>query len=62
MAWKDGKRVGFGSKEYVGSTRWIRLAQPGYFLYSEPDADASRMSRASRRLRASAWRRRTWRS
>lgn len=38
LAFKGGKRVGFGSKEYVGSTRWIRLNQPGYFLYSEPDA------------------------
>jgi hypothetical protein len=38
MAWKNGKRVGFGTKEYSGSTRWIRLAQPGYFLFAEPDA------------------------
>ena len=38
LAWKNGKRVGFGTKEYVGSTRWIRLAQPGYFLFAEPDA------------------------
>lgn len=38
LAFKNGKRVGFGSKEYVGSTRWVRLNQPGYFLYSEPDA------------------------
>jgi LysM repeat protein len=34
MAWKGGKRVGFGTKEWVGSTRWIRLAQPGYFLFA----------------------------
>jgi LysM repeat protein len=39
MAWKDGKRVGLGSKDYLGSTRWIRLAgAPGYTLYSVPDA------------------------
>ena len=38
LAFKDGNRVGFGTKEYVGSTRWIRLAQPSYFLYAEPDA------------------------
>jgi hypothetical protein len=38
MAWKGGKRVGFGTKEWIGSTRWIRLAQPGYFLFAEPDA------------------------
>ena len=38
LAFKGGKRVGFGTREYAGSTRWIRLNQPGYFLYSEPDA------------------------
>jgi LysM domain-containing protein len=38
LAFKGGKRVGFGTKEYVGSTRWIRLNHPGFFLYSEPDA------------------------
>jgi LysM repeat protein len=38
MAWKNGKRVGFGSREYLNSTRWIRLAAPGYILYAEPDA------------------------
>jgi LysM repeat protein len=34
MAWKGGRRVGFGTKEWVGSTRWVRLAQPGYFLFA----------------------------
>src|SRR5246127_4828683 len=39
MAWKGGKRVGIGSKEYLSSTRWIRLAgAPNYTLYSMPDA------------------------
>jgi LysM repeat protein len=39
MAWKGGKRVGLGSKEYLGSTRWIRLAgAAGYTLYSMPDS------------------------
>jgi LysM repeat protein len=38
MAWRDGKRVGFGTKEFIGSIRWIRLAAPGYVLYSVPDA------------------------
>jgi LysM repeat protein len=39
MAWKGGKRVGIGSHEYLGSTRWIRLAgAAGYTLYSLPDA------------------------
>ena len=37
MAWKGGKRVGFGTKEWQGSTRWIRLAQPGYFLFAVPE-------------------------
>jgi len=35
LAWKNGKRVGFGSKEYPSSTRWIRLAANGYTLYAE---------------------------
>jgi LysM repeat protein len=38
MAFRGGKRVGFGSKEYPGSTRWIRLAAPGYILYSVSDS------------------------
>jgi LysM repeat protein len=39
MAWKGGKRVGLGSKDYINSTRWIRLAgAPAYTLYSIPDA------------------------
>ncbi|MFL6529067.1 MAG: LysM peptidoglycan-binding domain-containing protein [Chthoniobacterales bacterium] len=38
MAWRDGKRVGFGTKDFLGSTRWIRLAQPGYTMFAEPSA------------------------
>lgn len=38
MAYRDGKRVGFGTPEYIGSTRWIRLAQPGYVLFAEPSS------------------------
>lgn len=37
MAFRDGKRVGFGTREYVGSTRWIRLGSPSYTLYSVAD-------------------------
>ncbi len=37
MAWKDQKRVGFGTKDYVGSTRWIRLSAPAYTIYSVAD-------------------------
>jgi LysM repeat protein len=38
MAFKDGKRVGFGTKEFLGSTRWIRLGAPAYTIYSVPDS------------------------
>ena len=38
MAWKDGKRVGFGTREYQVSTRWIRLTNPAYTIYAIPDA------------------------
>ena len=41
MAWRDGKRVGFGTKEYIGSARWIRLAKPGYVMYAEPTAQGA---------------------
>jgi hypothetical protein len=37
MAWKDGRRIGLGSSQFLNSTRWIRLATPGYVIYSEPD-------------------------
>ncbi|HXY61101.1 MAG TPA: LysM peptidoglycan-binding domain-containing protein [Chthoniobacterales bacterium] len=38
MAWRDGKRVGFGTKEFIGSTRWIRLSSQAYTIYSVSDA------------------------
>jgi len=38
MAWRDGHRVGFGAKEFIGSTRWIRLGAPAYTLYSVSDS------------------------
>ena len=31
MAFKGGKRVGFGTKDFQGSTRWIRLVPPATF-------------------------------
>ncbi len=37
MAWKNGKRVGFGTSAFRESTRWLRLATPGYILYALPD-------------------------
>ncbi|MBV9619210.1 MAG: LysM peptidoglycan-binding domain-containing protein [Verrucomicrobia bacterium] len=38
MAFRDGKRVGFGTKEFIGSTRWIRLGSQSYTIYSMPDS------------------------
>jgi LysM repeat protein len=38
MAFRNGQRVGFGTKEFLGSTRWIRLGAPAYTIYSVPDA------------------------
>src|SRR3984893_17871773 len=38
MAWNGGKRVGFGTKEFIGSTRWIRLTSQTYTIYSVPDS------------------------
>ncbi|HEY4272429.1 MAG TPA: LysM peptidoglycan-binding domain-containing protein [Candidatus Udaeobacter sp.] len=39
MAWKNGQRVGLGSKEYLASTKWIRLAGgAAYTLYAVPDS------------------------
>ena len=38
MAWRDGKQVGFGTKEFIGSTRWIRLASQTYTIYAVPDS------------------------
>jgi len=37
MAWKNGKRIGIGSREFLSSTRWIRLATANYVIYSLPD-------------------------
>jgi hypothetical protein len=38
MAWRDGKRVGFGTKEFIGSTRWVRMTSQSYTIYAVPDA------------------------
>jgi hypothetical protein len=39
IAWRNGQRVGLGSKEYLASTKWIRLAGgASYTLYSVPDS------------------------
>ena len=56
MAWKGGKRVGLGSKEYLASTKWIRIAgAAGYTLYSVPDAAHPNLDQPHHRS-ASAWR------
>ena len=38
MAFRGGKRVGFGTKEYIGSTRWIRLGASAYTIFSVTDS------------------------
>jgi LysM repeat protein len=38
MAWRGGRRIGFGTKDFIGSTRWIRLGASAYTLYSVTDA------------------------
>ena len=38
VAWKNGQRVIFGSKEYSGSGRWISLSVSGFTLYTESDS------------------------
>src|SRR5204863_10185960 len=38
LAWKNGKRVGFGTREYQTSMRWIRLPNAGYTIYAIPEA------------------------
>jgi len=38
MAWNNGKRVGFGTKEFIGSTRWVRLSSQAYTIYSVTDS------------------------
>ena len=37
ISWKDGARVMFGTKEYMGSSHWISLTVSGYTLYTDPD-------------------------
>ncbi len=43
MAFKDGRRVGFGTREFALSTRWIRLSVPAYTIYSLPDGAHPRL-------------------
>ena len=35
IAWRDGARVAFGTKEYDGSQRWVEINAKGYTLYTE---------------------------
>src|SRR5205814_10572692 len=49
MAWKGGKRVDLGSKEYLASTKWIRLAgAPAYTVYAVPEATHTNLDQPPR--------------
>jgi LysM repeat protein len=36
MAWKNGQRVAFGSKDFAGSARSVSFTVPGCTLYTDP--------------------------
>lgn len=36
IAWKNGQRVAFSTKDFAGSARWIQLSAAGYTIYTEP--------------------------
>jgi hypothetical protein len=62
FAWRDGKRVGFGTKEYVGSfagSGWPRRATT--FTPSRNQTGRSQAACLPRR-RVLEWKRATWRS
>jgi LysM repeat protein len=40
IAWHNGERVAFGSKDFATGQRWITLATGGYTIFSEPDEPA----------------------
>lgn len=42
IAWKNGGRVAFGSREYAGSTHWILVNVPGYTIFGESDGPAEK--------------------
>ena len=35
VAWRDGARVAFGTREYEGSQRWVETSAKGYTLYTD---------------------------
>jgi len=39
IAWATGRRVAFGNKNYLGSSRWIILEQSGVILFSETNPE-----------------------
>ncbi len=41
IAWRDGQRVAFGSREYAGSARWLVTSAPHYTIYAEPEETSS---------------------
>jgi LysM repeat protein len=40
IAWAGGTRVAFGTKNYMGSSRWIVVNHPGVVLFSETNPQA----------------------
>jgi LysM repeat protein len=40
IAWAGGSRVAFGTKNYMGSSRWIVVNHPGVVLFSETNPQA----------------------
>jgi len=41
IAIKGAERAAFGSRDYVGSERWLMLAQPNLVIRGRPDVDAN---------------------
>ena len=41
VAWKNGQRVSFGSKDYADSGHWIGISASGYTLYTEDPAQGT---------------------
>src|SRR5581483_4006382 len=35
-AWKNGQRVAFGTKDYIGSSHWVQMNASNYTLYTDP--------------------------
>jgi LysM repeat protein len=44
IAWKDGKRVAFGTKDFIGSARTVAFSIPGYTLSTDPEEGGEKAS------------------